>query len=99
MTHGYTDQQIEQMMKNVAETGSTTRKYRIYAAMPVYAYVSGYIEVDATDQDEALAMAQNSLNNDNDSFNWGNVELGESEPYNTMIEEIEEINLLEMKGE
>lgn len=98
MTHGYTDEQVVQMIKNVAETGSTMRKYRYEVSMPVYGWINGTIEVEALTEEDAFKMAQDAVGEDSDCVDWcDDIMAGDYDANDcTVYEEAEEINILAM---
>ena len=98
MSEGIKPKVLAQMEK-VAETGSTIRKYRVQAYMPVDACLNGYIEIDAINEEEALKVAQDKLDDDTDNFTWDNdAEILDYNPRDTQLSYAEEVNCLKKIG-
>jgi hypothetical protein len=101
LEHGIPEDELRQMEENVAKTGSTTRKFKIRAYMPVDAYIQGYIEVEALNKEEALKQAQDILDDDTENFDWEErIYPGNYDTKNVSINgEAEEVNVLVDKEE
>jgi hypothetical protein len=96
MEHGIPEDELRQMEENVAKTGSTTRRFKIRAYMPVDDYIRGYIEVEALNKEEALKQAQDILDDDTENFDWEErIYPGNYDTKNVSINgEAEEVNVL-----